>query len=100
MRVVMGLGCSDESRQKYGKWCALLDWIVGTAGAATPDPGGVVAVGTAVLDPGVLKAGISAKVHLFNCEMAAKGSDVQIDQAWAEQHPMEALRELKRLKGN
>ncbi len=26
----MGLGCSDESRQKYGKWCALLDWIVGT----------------------------------------------------------------------
>ena len=95
----MGLGCSDKSRQKYGKWCALLDCIIGAAGAATPDPGGVVAVGTAALDPDVLKAGISAKVHFFNCEMAAQGRDVQIDQTWAEQHPMEALRELKRLTG-
>lgn len=94
-----GLGCGDNTRQKYGKWCALLDGIVGSAGAATPDPGGVVAVGTAALNPDVATAAISAKVHLFNLEMAAIGSDAHIDQPWAEQHPMEALREMKRLKG-
>jgi hypothetical protein len=65
----MGLGCSDKSRQKYGKWCALLDGIIGAAGAATPDPGGVVAVGTAALDPVVPTAAISEAVRQFNLKM-------------------------------
>jgi hypothetical protein len=95
----MGLGCSDETRQKYGKWCALLDGIVGSAGAATPDPGGVVAVGTAALDPVVPTAGISEAVRMFNLKMAKEERDEYIDQTWAAQHPMEALRKLKELSG-
>ncbi|MEA5113315.1 MAG: hypothetical protein VB050_04740 [Geobacteraceae bacterium] len=95
----MGLGCSDKSRQNYGKWCALLDGIVGAVGAATPDPGGVVAVGTAALDPVVPTAAISEAVRQFNLKMSREEKDVFIDPTWAAQHPMEALRELKRLRG-
>ena len=95
----MGLGCNDKSRQKYGKWCALLDGIIGAAGAATPDPGGVVAVGTAALDPVVPTAAISEAVRQFNLKMYREEKDVFIDPTWAVQHPMEALRELKRLRG-
>jgi hypothetical protein len=94
-----GLGCSDNTRQKYGKWCALLDGIVGSAGAATPDPGGVVAVGTAALDPVVPTTVILIQIREFNHEMAKKESNLWIDPTWAEQHPMEAFRELKRLRG-
>lgn len=95
----MGLGCSDKSRQKYGKWCALLDGIIGAAGAATPDPGGVVAVGTAALDPEVPTALILMQIRKFNNDMSRKESTLWIDPVWAEQHPMEAFRELKRLRG-
>jgi len=94
----MGLGCSDESRQKHGKWCALLDGIVAAVWAATPDKTGVTAAGTATLNPDLPTAAILLEVKKYNLEMAAKGED-RIDPVWAGQHPMEAFRELKRRRG-
>lgn len=94
----MGLGCSDESRQKHGKWCALLDGIVAAVWAATPDKTGVTASGTAALNPQLPKTGISAAAYYFNIEMADQGKE-GIDPVWAEQHPMAAFRELKRRRG-
>lgn len=94
----MGLGCSDESRQKYGKWCALLDGIIGATWAAVPDRAGVLAVGTGVLDPNVPKAVVLIEINKYNLEMAEQGKD-GIDRVWAGEHPMEAYRELKRRRG-
>lgn len=92
----MGLGCSDESREKYPKWCSLLDGIIGSTWAAAPDPAGVVSVGTAALDPNSPKSLILEAVRRYNLKMAYLEKDDQIDIHWAEEHPMEALKELKR----
>jgi hypothetical protein len=93
----MGLGCNEDQRQKHGRWCSLLDGIIGATWASSPDPGGAVAVGTAALDPEVPTAAISASVHFYNNEMAKQGKfENIIDTTWAGQHPMEAHKELNR----
>ncbi len=61
----MGLGCSDESRQNNGKWCALLDGIVAAVWAATPDKTGVTAAGTAALNPDLPTAAILLEVKKY-----------------------------------
>jgi hypothetical protein len=98
-KKIMPLSCSDSSRQKYGKWCALLDGIVASVWASAPDPGGVVAVGTAALDPEIPTAIISTRIQRFNEEMAMQNRwEELIDPAWAQRHPLEAFREIKRRK--
>lgn len=93
----MPLSCSDSSRQKYGKWCALLDGIVASVWASAPDPGGVVGVGTAALDPEVATTGILIAVNNFNHKMMQQGTYEQIiDRTWASKYPLEALREIKK----
>lgn len=93
----MGLGCNDDQRQKHGKWCSLLDGILGATWAAAPDPGGVVAVGTAALDPTVPTSTILIYVKKYNDKMYIEERyDLVIDNVWASQHPLQALQELKR----
>ena len=91
----MGLGCGEEWRQKHPRWCSLLDGVIGTTWAAAPDTIGVAAVGTAALDPAGPTAVILMKVKKYNLDMFDQGKD-GMDPVWAGQHPMEALRELKR----
>lgn len=92
----MGLGCGEETRQKHPRWCSLFDGLIGATWAAAPDNAGVLAVGTAALEPGWTVTGVSVAVKNYNLEMALQGKDDQINQPWAEQHPIEALKELKR----
>jgi hypothetical protein len=92
----MGLGCGDETRQKHPRWCSLFDGIIGATWAAAPDNAGVLAVGTAALDPVVPASGIAAYVYLCNQKLIARGED-GIDTVWAQQHPMDALKKLKQM---
>ncbi|MDD2337281.1 MAG: hypothetical protein PHD01_11965 [Geobacteraceae bacterium] len=92
----MGLGCGDEWRQKHPKWCSMLDGVLGSTWAAAPDPTGVVAVGTAALDPNGPTSAIVEAVRRYNIKMAYDDKDDNIDVGWAQQHPMKALKELKR----
>ncbi len=89
----MGLECTEEYRKKHPKTCYLLDFSVGAVFARMPT---VAGVGNAALDPAWTATGVSEAVRQYNLKMVRDGKDDQIDPTWAGQHPVEALRELKR----
>jgi hypothetical protein len=93
----MGLGCNDDQRKRHSGWCAILDFGIGATWATAPDPTGVVAVGTAALNPTVPTAMILIYVKKYNDKLYSEERyDEIIDTAWAQQHPMQALQELKK----
>jgi hypothetical protein len=73
-----------------------LDGLIGSTWAAAPDPAGIVSVSTAALDPNRPTTAIVEAVRRYNIKMAYEENNDNIDIDWAQQHPMEALKELKR----
>lgn len=88
----MGIECTDEYRKAHPTTCFLLDFTVGATFARMPT---VAGVGNAALESGWTVTGVLVAVKNYNFEMYAIGKD-GIDPTWAEQHPVEALKELKR----
>jgi RHS repeat-associated protein len=60
---------------------------------ANPEPI-VTPVAQVLLDPNTPKTVILIKVNQYNVEQAANGTDSYIDPAWAEQHPLDALKKV------